>query len=100
MTWPYSVNSSHTRNGTFMWDPRQLDSHVGTPLGGTPIPLGKYEGKGNLSAAIGTMNNEAGAYTRPLLCSTQAVSVSEPVCDQLVADYDRSIQWRCPTYPT
>ena len=33
-------------------------------------------------------NLEAGAHTRPLLCSTYAVSVSEPSCVHFVTNYD------------
>ena len=36
--------------------------------------------------------HEAGAHTRPLLCSTSAVLVSEPCFVQFVTSHDPSIQ--------
>jgi hypothetical protein len=58
-----------------MWNPPQLD-----PRG---TPLGKFEG--NLSAAIGTMNNEASRPARPdeawlrIVVGRCRLTVSKPV---------------------
>jgi len=46
----------------------------------------------NLPGLGGFMEHvEAGAYTRPLLTSTSAILISEPVCVPFVTSYDPSI---------
>jgi hypothetical protein len=50
--------------------------------------------EGGAKALHGDINQaqrEAGAYTRPLLSSTQAVLVSAPFCVQFAKSYDPSI---------
>ena len=65
-------------------------------------PDARYELLCPAKHEIVRLGSLAGPYTRPLLTSTYAVLVSEPLCVQVVkySSHDPSIYRRYPTYPT